>query len=228
MRPRSLDVSRQGSGGAAAAKAGRAGKSPQARLASAPADPITPRVQMRFDPPPRELPREAFLARYGGVWEATPWIAEAAFDRGLGPGTDTPEGLAAAMAREVATAPRRARLALLRAHPDLAGRLALAGGLTEASTREQAGAGLDACMPEELAEFRALNARYVERFGFPPTPRGADARCARPVRGPPRTPPRVGAGPEAEFEEALGQVARIARLRLEGLAESRSARRSGR
>jgi len=216
MRPRSLDVSRQGSGGAAAAKAGRAGKSPQARLASGSADPITPRVQMRFDPPPRELPREAFLARYGGVWEATPWIAEAAFDRGLGPETDTPEGLAAAMAREVATAPRRARLALLRAHPDLAGRLALAGGLTEASTREQAGAGLDACTPEELAEFRALNARYVERFGFPFILAVKGRRRDEILEAFRR---RVGADPEAEFEEALGQVARIARLRLEGLAE---------
>lgn len=169
----------------------------------------------RFAEPPAAMARDAFLARYGHVWEDSPWIAEAAWDRGLGPETETPEGLAEAMAREVDAAPREARLALLRAHPDLAGRLALAGGLTEDSTREQAGAGLDACTPEELAEFTALNARYVERFGFP---------FIVAVRGRHRTEileifrRRAGDDPETEFAEALAQVKRIARLRLEALA----------
>jgi OHCU decarboxylase len=169
----------------------------------------------RFAEPPASLTREAFLARYAGVWEDSPWIAEAAFDRGLGPETATPEGLAEAMAREVDAASDAARLALLRAHPDLAGRLALAGGLTEASTREQAGAGLDACTPEELAEFQALNDRYVARFGFP---------FILAVKGYHRTDilnlfrRRAENDPEAERAEAIAQVKRIARLRLDALA----------
>lgn len=168
-----------------------------------------------FRTPPAGMTRDAFLARFGGVWEKTPWIAEAAWGRGLGAETATPEGLAAAMAAEVDAAPREARLALLRAHPDLAGRLALAGALTAESTQEQAGAGLDACTPDELAEFTALNARYVERFGFP---------FIVAVRGLHRTQilelfrRRVENDPEAEFAEALAQVKRIARLRLEALA----------
>lgn len=168
-----------------------------------------------FATPPAALSRDAFLARFAGVWEKTPWIAEAAWTRGLGPETATPAGLAAAMAAEVDAAPREARLALLRAHPDLAGRLALAGKLTEESQREQAGAGLDACTPEELAEFTALNTRYVERFGFP---------FIIAVKGLHRAEilaifrRRVENDPEAEFAEALAQVERIARLRLETLA----------
>jgi OHCU decarboxylase len=170
----------------------------------------------RFAEPPAAMDRDAFLARYGHVWEDSPWIAEAAWDRGLGPETETPEGLAAAMARAVDAAPREAKLALLRAHPDLAGKLALAGGLTAESTREQAGAGLDACTPEELEAFQALNARYVARFGFP---------FILAVKGRHRTEileafrARVENDPETEFETALEQVKRIARLRLEALAE---------
>ena len=172
---------------------------------------------MRFDPAPAAMDRDGFVARFGPVWEDSPWIAEAAWDRGLGPGTATPEGLAAAMAAEVDAAGPEAQLALLRAHPDLAGRLALAGGLGAASTAEQAGAGLDACTPEELAEFTALNDRYVARFGFP---------FILAVKGFHRTEilaifrARVENAPEAEFAEALAQVKRIARLRLDALASA--------
>ena len=172
---------------------------------------------MRFAPAPAEMDRDAFLARFGGVWEDSPWIAAATWERGLGPGTETPEGLAAAMSAEVDAAGRAAQLALLRAHPDLAGRLALAGGLGAASTAEQAGAGLDACTPEELDAFTALNDRYTARFGFP---------FILAVKGRRREEileifrARVANDPETEFAEALGQVKRIARLRLEALAEA--------
>ena len=163
--------------------------------------------------PPSALDRAGFLARYGGVYESSPWIAEAVWD--AGETADHVEPLAAAMAAQVEAAGRAAQLALLRAHPDLAGRLAVAGALTADSTAEQAGAGLDRCTPEEFDAFRRLNARYVARCGFP---------FILAVRGRSRAEilaifeRRAEAPPEAEFREALDQVHRIARLRLEALA----------
>ncbi|MEM1314810.1 MAG: 2-oxo-4-hydroxy-4-carboxy-5-ureidoimidazoline decarboxylase [Pseudomonadota bacterium] len=171
----------------------------------------------RFSPAPAELPREAFLERFAGVYEHSPWIAEAAWTAGLLPSSDTPEGLSAALDAQVSAGGRARQLALLRAHPDLAGRLALAGGLTEDSRSEQAGAGLDQCTPEELAEFQALNADYVAKNGFP---------FILAVKGRHRTEilevfrARARNAPEAEFAEALEQVRRIALLRLEALAEA--------
>lgn len=170
----------------------------------------------RLVPAPASLSHPEFAARYGVVWEHSLWIAERAFRAGLGPETETPEGLAAAMGRVVDAAEREEQLALLRAHPDLAGRLALAGELTEASKAEQAGAGLDRCSPEELAEFTALNDRYVRKFGFPFIVAVKGLTRAEILE---RFRRRVENDPETEFAEALAQVKRIARLRLEALAD---------
>lgn len=169
-----------------------------------------------FDPPPRRLDRTAFVARFGGAYEHSPWIAEAVFDRGLDAATDTAEGLHAAMAAAVNAAGRDAWLTLLRAHPDLAGKLAVRGELTAESTSEQAGAGLDRCSPKEFEEFQRLNDVYNTRFGFPfiLAVKGYDrAGILEEFRR------RVGNAPKAEFREALDQVHRIARLRLQALAE---------
>ena len=163
--------------------------------------------------PPSALDRAGFLARYGGVYEHSPWIAAAVWDAGSA--SDDVDALAEAMVRIVEGAPRDTQRALLRAHPDLAGRLAMAGGLTDASRSEQAGAGLDRCSREEFAEFRKLNEQYVGRFGFPfiLAVRGQDrAGILRHFRR------RVGNDHHEEFREALSQVHRIARLRLEALA----------
>ncbi|MBU6475948.1 MAG: 2-oxo-4-hydroxy-4-carboxy-5-ureidoimidazoline decarboxylase, partial [Alphaproteobacteria bacterium] len=103
--------------------------------------------------------KAAFLGKYGGVYEHSPWIAEAAFAAGAA----TPAQIRDAMKAAVEAAPREKQLALLRAHPDLA----VVQGLTAASTSEQAGAGLNQCTPEELAEFQKLNADYKAIFGFP-------------------------------------------------------------
>lgn len=168
----------------------------------------------RLTPAPAEMERDAFVARFGGVYEHSPWAAERAWEAGLGPETGTPERLAAAMQAQVAAAGREAQLALLRAHPDLAGKLGLAE-LTEDSRGEQAGAGLDQCSAEELAEFRALNDRYRARFGFPfifavkGWRRGEILEAFR---------ARVENDPEDEFAEALEQVRRIALLRIEAMA----------
>lgn len=162
---------------------------------------------------PSALTREAFVARFGGVYEHSPWVAEAVWDAGTVP--DEPGTLAEAMAAVVEAAGEGPQLALLRAHPDLAGRLAVVGGLTAESASEQAGAGLDRCTPEEFAEFQRLNAAYTARFGFPfiIAVRGLDrAAILAAFRR------RLGNDRASEFREALNQVHRIARLRV--LAEA--------
>lgn len=165
----------------------------------------------RLDPPPRSLDRDAFLARFGGVYEHSPWIAAAAFDAGLGPATDSAEGLAAAMEAVVDAAPKTAQLALLRAHPDLAGRLAVAGALTAHSAAEQAGAGLDSLSAAEYDRFHALNTAYVARFGFPfiIAVQGLDRHRILDA-----FERRSAQDRASEFAEALSQVHRIAYLRL--------------
>jgi 2-oxo-4-hydroxy-4-carboxy-5-ureidoimidazoline decarboxylase len=163
---------------------------------------------------PREMTREAFLARFGGVYEHSPWVAEGVLAAGLGPAHDSAEGLQAAMARVVEAAGQDRQLALLRAHPDLAGRLAIQGGLTAPSTAEQASAGLDRCTPAEFTRFQALNAGYRDKFGFP---------FIMAVRGRSRTEilatfeRRVANDAETEFATALGEVHKIALLRLREL-----------
>ena len=171
----------------------------------------------KFDPAPREMDRWGFVDRFGGVYEHSPWLAEAVWDRGLSPAEDSPDGLAAAMARILAEAGRDAKLALIRAHPDLAGRAAIAGNLTKASKGEQAGAGLDRCTPEEFRRFQELNDAYKQKFGFPfilaVAGRGRQEILAN-FRS------RLENDGEAEFQEALRQIDRIARLRLEAIASS--------
>ena len=110
-----------------------------------------------FKTPPGGLDRADFVALYGAVYEHSPWIAEALVDGGLVARLNTVEGLHRAMAAIVEAAPRERQLALLRAHPDLAGRLAMRRELTASSTAEQAGAGLDKCSPAEFARFTELN-----------------------------------------------------------------------
>src|SRR3712207_4250878 len=116
---------------------------------------------------PSRMERDAFVARFGSVFEHSPWIAEEAWDQGLGPDADTAEGLHARLCAVLRQADDARQLALIRAHPDLAGRLALAGQLTEDSTKEQASAGLDRLTSDELARFIRFNDAYQARFRFP-------------------------------------------------------------
>ena len=162
--------------------------------------------------PVRAMDRTQFIEHFGGVYEHSPWIAMQVFDMGLGPLLDTPAGLSSAMMEVVEQAGREPQLLLLRAHPDLAGRLAVSGGLSTASSAEQAGAGLDQCAPEEFREFTDLNTRYAEKFGFPfiVAVRGLDRGG---ILGWFRQ--RVEHDPDMEFNEALSQVHRIARLRID-------------
>ena len=110
------------------------------------------------------LDRPAFTARFGAVFEHSPWVAEAAWEQR--PFADR-TALHAAMCAVVRAADDARQLALIRAHPDLVGRAAREGRLGAASASEQAGAGLDQLTPEEIAWFEQHNAAYRARFGFP-------------------------------------------------------------
>lgn len=154
--------------------------------------------------------RAAFVTRLGGIYEHSPWVAEAVYGR---PEATTPEGLRTAMRQAVDGADAAHKLALLRAHPELACRQADA--LTQASQGEQRGAGLDRCTADEFAEFQRLNAAYRQKFGFPfiIAVKGMDRQA---ILAAFRT--RIGNDAETEFRTALEQVHRIAGFRLEALA----------
>ena len=111
------------------------------------------------------LSKEDFVAAVGSVYEKSPWVAEQAYDAAKP--FESLAALAAAMKKTLDGAGTEAQLAVLRAHPDLAGRAAIAGDLTAESTEEQKRAGLGSLTPEEMAKFTELNTAYKAKFGFP-------------------------------------------------------------
>ncbi|MGJ7457690.1 2-oxo-4-hydroxy-4-carboxy-5-ureidoimidazoline decarboxylase [Halomonas sp. MA07-2] len=167
-------------------------------------------------PRPSRLDKASFVAGYGDIYEHSPWVAELAWDSGLDERHDTPEHLAEVMGRMLAEADAESQLTVIRAHPDLAGKAALAGALTDDSTREQAGAGLDQCSPEELARFERLNDAYKTKFGFPFVMAVKDSdRFAILVA----FEMRLKNDPGQERRTAVEQINRIALLRLQARAE---------
>jgi len=160
---------------------------------------------------PRELSRIAFVDRFGGVFEHSPWVAEAAFDAGLDTACDTASGLHARMSGAMMAGTDEQKLALIMAHPDLAGRLARAGRLTAESTKEQASAGLDQLTDEERARFTELNDAYKARFGFPFI-MAVKGRSKDEIMG--AFERRIAHDRDQEFSTALSEISRIALLRL--------------
>ena len=159
------------------------------------------------------LSREGFVELFGPLYEHSPWVAEAAY--GARPFTSL-DGLHSAMARAVEAAPEGRRMALILAHPDLAGRAAMAGELTPESKREQASAGLDALSPGEYREFHRLNDSYKEKFGFPLIFAVREHTKETILAGAER---RLEHSRPEEIETALAEISKIARLRLEDLVE---------
>jgi OHCU decarboxylase len=160
---------------------------------------------------PCQMAREVFIETYGSIFEHSAWVAEAAFDGELGPAHDCAIGLHNAMARAFRRADYDARLGVLCAHPDLAGKLAAAKRLTTESTSEQASAGLDALTDEERSRFQDLNAQYVHKHGFPFIIAVRDHTKLGILNAFER---RIGNDTSVEFDEACKQVERIAELRL--------------
>jgi len=162
---------------------------------------------------PSALSRDAFVARFGPVYESSPWVAETVWPAVARGELDDFDALAEAMRAAVDAAPHEHRLALIRAHPQLA----VASNMAPASVDEQRGAGLDRCSPDELAAFRRLNAAYLDRFGHP---------FIIAVKGLSRSDilaafdARLGNDDDAEFATAIAQIHRIAGFRLADLFAS--------
>jgi 2-oxo-4-hydroxy-4-carboxy-5-ureidoimidazoline decarboxylase len=162
------------------------------------------------------LDRDAFVARFGGVFEDSPWIAAEAWT--VGPFRSVAE-LHGTMVGLVERADHAARLALIQAHPDLAGKAAIAGELTPESTREQATAGLDRLSADQHARLLQLTAAYRERFGFPfvvcAREHTADSIIAT-------AQARLAHDADTEERTALAEIAKIAALRLDDLVADES------
>ncbi|WP_421852718.1 2-oxo-4-hydroxy-4-carboxy-5-ureidoimidazoline decarboxylase [Oricola sp.] len=156
-------------------------------------------------------PASVFVDHLGGIFEHSPWVAEAVV--GQRPFASV-EALHGAMVAAIDAAGDEPQLALIRAHPDLAGKAALAGELTRESTSEQSGAGLDRLTAGEYARFHELNDAYKERFDIPfiLAVRGHDKHSILKA-----FETRLANIPQAEKTEALAQIARIGSFRLNDL-----------
>ena len=168
-----------------------------------------------IEPAPHELSRTAFIAKFGRIYEHSPWVAETLYDQGLSKNDSDPKKLSERMVTIVDAAGDERQMALLCAHPELAGKLAISGSLSAESTAEQASAQLDQCSAEEFAEFQNLNQRYRETFGHPfiIAVRGLNrAKILAAFRK------RVNHSAQVEFRTALAEVHKIAKLRLDQLA----------
>ena len=160
------------------------------------------------------IPDDAFVTALGGVFEHSPWVAEAVQRQRP---FDSIDALHRAMVHAVETAGDVRQLALINAHPELAGKAAVRGELTVESTREQSGAGLDQCTQQEFDTIQRLNRTYRERFGFP---------FVLAVRGYDRHgiianfEARVHNSRAEELRMNLDQIYRITRLRLDELIDA--------
>lgn len=153
----------------------------------------------------------AFVTRYGGIYEHSPWVAERCFVAAADIG---PDDLAQLFASCVDEADHETRLQLIRAHPDLAGRAAVRGELTQESTGEQASAGIDQCSAEEYTQFVAFNSSYREKFGFPFVMAVKNSNRHAILAA---FAERLKNDTDTEFETAIQEIHKIARLRLEAM-----------
>ncbi|SEK96176.1 2-oxo-4-hydroxy-4-carboxy-5-ureidoimidazoline decarboxylase [Pseudoxanthomonas sp. GM95] len=157
------------------------------------------------------LPRDAFISALEGIFEHSPWVPA-----GVAATRPYPSraALHEAMCAVVRDAGLDAQLGLIRVHPELAGKAAIAGELTDSSASEQRGAGLDQCSPDEYAELVELNRAYHAQHGFP---------FILAVRGHTRASiiaalrERVANDTDAEIMTCLAQIEKIAALRLADL-----------
>ena len=160
--------------------------------------------------------RDDFVALLDGIYEHSPWIAEQAFAKRPACGFVSPAALKRALVEVVRAAPRERQLALICAHPELAGKAMVAKTLTAESSGEQAAAGLTHCTPEEFARLQQLNADYNARFGWPfilavKGPRGTGLTRPQIIASFAR---RLAGHPDFEFAECLRNIHRIAEIRL--------------
>ena len=162
------------------------------------------------------MSREPFVAELGGVFEHSPWVAERVFERRPFRSVDE---LHAAMMAAVRAAPHAQQLALVRAHPELAGAEAKAGSLTAHSAGEQGRLGLTSLDKEQFNRIGEINRRYREKFGFP-------CIVALKLHATRHTvidemERRLDNAPHEELARALGEIGHITRARLDNILEER-------
>lgn len=157
------------------------------------------------------MDRDTFVARFGGVFEHSPWIAERAWDQGHVSDTGRAETVHHALCRVLREASRDEQLELIRSHPDLGLRQEAMAELTRHSRSEQHSAGLDTLDEAERTRFVELNRAYRKKFGFPFVMAVKGREKAEILATLER---RLSSEPEAEFDEALAQIEQIALLRL--------------
>lgn len=170
------------------------------------------------------MTKSEFVKRFGSIFEHSPWVAERVYDAQNVEDTNAQDWRAEGLHNDMCTvfdkASQEERLGVLRAHPDLAGKLAQAKRLTAASTAEQASAGLDMLTDEERAMFTALNTDYVAKFAFPFIICVRDYDKAGILEA---FQKRLKGTRDAEFQIACAEVKRIAWHRLQAATESPSA-----
>lgn len=171
----------------------------------------------RFSVAPAALTRVAFVERFGGVYEHSPWVAERTWQAGIDERHSVVDTLATAMANVLNEANDDEKHQLIRAHPDLAGKAAAKGELTDDSTDEQSSAGLDQCTQAELAKFQQLNDAYKAKFGIPFIMAVRGANRHQILSG---FEQRLPNECTVEFDRALEEINQIAMLRLMTLATS--------
>lgn len=159
------------------------------------------------------LDEPGFVARFGGVLEDSPHFASGAWH--AGPFRDV-EDLGRAFRDVMHAAPDGEKLALVRAHPDLAGKAAVAGELSSESAGEQSSAGLDRLSPDQYGAFTRMNAAYREKFGIPMIVCVREHTRESILQN---AEARLGNTREEEFWTALGEISKIADLRLRDLVE---------
>jgi len=163
---------------------------------------------------PSTMDRNSFIELFGGVYEHSPWVAKTLWDQGINGAHDEAVRLAADMATIVAAADGKTKLALINAHPDLAGKAAVRGELTASSTSEQAQAGLNECSPEEFERFQKYNEAYKAKFGFPFIKAVRNSNRFEILKG---FEERLENDAETEFKTALAEIDKIAAFRLQDL-----------
>lgn len=160
---------------------------------------------------PSSLSREAFVAAFADIYEHSPWVAAKAYDLGLDASVDAIDSLHQRMSDILLSADHASQLALINAHPDLAGKAAVQGQLTEASSHEQAGAGIHQCSSDEFQRFTELNEAYKAKFKFPfiMAVKGSDRHQILAA-----FETRIHNPTDVEFNCALAEINKIARFRL--------------
>ena len=167
------------------------------------------------------LDRDEFVTRFGSLFESSPHFAEAAWRKR--PVRDFSHLFRTFREAVYETSSER-QIALIRAHPDLAGKAAVEGALTQESTREQASAGLDKLSPEEYKSFTCMNSAYKEKFGFPMVVCVREHTKESILK---QVEARLKHSRDEEVETALAEISKIARLRMQDIVEPESYENDG-